>query len=1270
MILCKNSPDLVSFVGEAARKVRTASLLKIVISMSNVSLPLKIFYQIRLFGGTTQLCSIAFSRLCDTITTNKRKDKTMTSTTHKSVVAAVLCLATVTLQGTPVSVYVSPTGDDGAAGAETSPLKTIGAAVALCEADDDGGVVYVAAGDYVISSDIEVTRPIKVEGVTGRAEDVRIVPTSKVRPFKLNNPQALISSVSISGASLNGDYAHGGAVYIGTGGGVVSNCVLHSCAIAGWGASGAGAYLESDDALVTHCVVSNNSTSGQSGYGHGIRVVKGAVRNCLIVRNGSKEQSASGKYALYAEKGSVENCTIMRNVGYSAASVYAKSAKVVNCIIGRGSTQIVTDKICTDGTASCFESCLAPVEINNDKNCKVGEALVADEDGGNWLPGADAVNAGKSLEWMEDATDLVGKDRIAGGQPDIGCIEKPLTFVDVEPSVCAGVAPLVVTFALNACGEEAGGYTCEWNWDDGEDSETIIGTEASHGFDVGVYSVVVKVMNNSTGASYTTDPMVIRVGPKISYVRKESLTPTAPYSDWEHAARTLDDAVAAAVPGQEIIVSNGTHSLARCLTIDRPLTIRGVTGRPDDVILSAGKTHRHFIFEAANAKIESVTFVDGAVKDDYQIGGAIRIDAVGGQVMNCIFDGNYSQGWSSFGGAIGMLSGAGVVDRCVFRSNICKCNSSSGGGQAVYMVNGELRNCLILENGDTTNYGNPGGSVYATGGSVENCSFYGNLHYKLPGVYANGATVVNCILGKGTAQLLAKTSDAYYGGTASCFDTCACPVTIDGGVGCVVTDGLFRNAAKQDWYPGIDALDVGKELTWMAGAVDLAGKSRVIGSKPDLGCYEMPAAFVKVGISASAVLAPATVTFTVTCSDECPDGVTCWWDWDGDGEWDDVSTGTTNHTFGSGNHNVRVKVTNVASGDVYEPDFPFELKAISPIVYVAPMSADSREPYDSWAHAATNLADAVGYAIGGCEVVVSNGEYTLTQELKLDKAIVIRGVTGRPEDVQIGRKTGVNTRHFVLDNAQAAVESVTLENGKLDGDYQHGGSVRIDASGGVVSNCLIRGSEVYNWGSNGGAIYMDSDDALVTHCIISNNICFGRPGHGVVYVSKGKLRNCLVTRNGSFNAQYHNDTNGGPIYAAGGMVENCTVVDNIDYDEAGVYAESAEIVNCLICSNVCSTGQTAVCVFGGDANCFTHCMSDLVKINDNCYTCEATSVFSDYSAKVFTLPVKSPAVNAGLCLDWMEGATDLAGNRRRFSRKPDIGCYECQIARGLGLIVK
>lgn len=1149
-----------------------------------------------------------------------------------------LLLGTLSSYGDPIELYVSTTGDDAAAGTEAEPLKTIEAAVAQCEMAG-GGTVWVKPGDYSVAADIVVSTATKVQGLGGTPEDVKVTAPAKVRPFKLNHASALLAGVTVYGISLNANYAHGGGVYIDVNGGTASNCVFRGCTINGWGASGGGVYLESPDALVTHCVISNNLMIANGGRAHAANVIKGTIRNCLIVRNGDREQHAdSSGYSVYVEDGALENCTVCGNMDYKCAVVYAKNkntARIVNCILGRGATQIRNDKHCADGAASCFSNCLAPETIND--ACLVGENLVFDIAHNDWRPGADAVDAGQTLDWMFGSTDLAGCDRVMGAAPDIGCLEKRLSFVNVTPSAVVGCGSLTVTVEVATVSGEASDLTCEWSWTGGETySQTTAGT-VEHEFGIGTWSVVARVTDNATHTVFVTDAMTVRVCPKTVYV--------------ENGGTALEDALAGAVDGMEIVVAPESYELTKCLDVTAAVTVRGATDNPSDVTMKAAKGSRHFILGHPQARVEALTLYGAQISGNYMRGGSIRVDDFGGQIINCVFRDNSSQGWDSGSGAVHLNSATNLIDRCVFSNNVCKCNSGGYGGSAVSVRAGVVRNCLFVNNGDQVNYGNAGGSVYATGGCVENCSFYGNKHYSVPGVYAKDSVVVNCIIGAGSGTALSVSSDAYFAGTASCFDRCVCPVAINDN--CDITSELFRNVANEDWYPGAGAVDHGTPLGWMDGALDLAGNARLQGGAPDIGCYEEKASFVKVTAGTLSGLAPLTVTYTVEIVGTCPQGVTCKWDWNGDGTWDDETAGSTSHEFGSGSHDVRVKVVDNASGDAYEPDAPYSLAVVPKTLYVAPNAPEPAPPYDSWGNAATDLSAAVAAAIAGCEIVVSNGVYGLTGSIELGTGIVIRGLTGRPEDVTINAAKG--RRHFVLNAEQAEISALTLAGGSSNGNYETAGSVRINTDGGRVINCVFCDNFAAGWCSYGGAISMTSARAFVDRCIFEGNYTKDSSGYdgggNAIYMTDGTVRNCLFVRNGNLD-NYGN--RGGTVYAVGGRVENCSFFGNMHYKAPGVFASGAVVVNCILAAGTGVTLASPTDVyFTGSASCFDHCACP-IEINDNCLI----------TAELYRKPDQddfypgSGAQDLGLPLGWTEGAFDLAGNARKQGDAPDIGCYE------------
>jgi hypothetical protein len=243
------------------------------------------------------------------------------------------------------------------AGSATPPYDTwakaatnIQSALDRAEADmalgASDGVVWVTAGVYMVSSQIEVRTNITLRAAGTNPADTVIqgsYPGVAARCLFLSGTNAVVDGFTITNGFADASTPltnYGGGVYLvaGTlrnsvvvgnvvgstgarapgiylaGPGVVSNCLIiqNRSLVA---ANGGGAYV-SGGGLLTHSRVFSNSCSTAGGAGGGLYVIGGTVSNCVVANNLCR--SSAGVYV--TSGGVVVDCLIHDNrsstVGY------------------------------------------------------------------------------------------------------------------------------------------------------------------------------------------------------------------------------------------------------------------------------------------------------------------------------------------------------------------------------------------------------------------------------------------------------------------------------------------------------------------------------------------------------------------------------------------------------------------------------------------------------------------------------------------------------------------------------------------------------------------------------------------------------------------------------------------------------------------------------------------------------------------------------------------------------------------------------------------
>jgi len=189
------------------------------------------------------------------------------------------------------------------------------------------------------------------------------------------------------------------------------------------------------------------------------------------------------------------------------------------------------------------------------------------------------------------------------------------------------------------------------------------------------------------------------------YVWQASPSPGPPYTSWATAAHVIQDAVDAAVAGDEIVVTNGiyatggrvvgTNVLVNRVAVDKPLTVRSVNG-PEVTIIKGAKTSGggngdgaiRCVYLADGASLSGFTLTNGTTRtsgdfDHEMSGGGVWCESTDAVLSNCVVTGNSASG--NGGGAF-----YGTLDHCVLSGNLA--DLAGGASESV------LRYCTLTGN--------------------------------------------------------------------------------------------------------------------------------------------------------------------------------------------------------------------------------------------------------------------------------------------------------------------------------------------------------------------------------------------------------------------------------------------------------------------------------------------------------------------------------------------------------------------------------------------
>lgn len=410
---------------------------------------------------------------------------------------------------------------------------------------------------------------------------------------------------------------------------------------------------------------------------------------------------------------------------------------------------------------------------------------------------------------------------------------------------------------------------------------------------------------------------------------------------------------------------------------------------------------------------------------------------------------------------------------------------------------------------------------------------------------------------------------------------------------------------------------------------------------------------------------PLPVELTAHVSGTNISGLIYWWDLDGDGTYDlpgGVHTVVTNVYLEIGLHDAGLMVSNSAGETVSVLKEGLVAVAGPDTVYVS-LDGGHVFPYTNWSDAATNMEAGLGIAAYGTLVLVSNGTYDLSGELQVNGQVILQGVGGWSNTVL---DAGGVSRCLALNHAGAEIDGFTVTGGAAD----DGAGIMLTDDA-TVRNCLIVSN---NATGRGGGVYCDGSGEILD-CTIKENTS-GANGGGFYLDRGGFVDRCHIVSNRTLSA---GADGGGMFIYRGGSAANSIAFGNLAQDKGGgFYCDRGGLVeSCTAAGNSAQYGGGTRCYGGGTVRNTISFYNSAPNGSNNyssasasySYTCTAPAIagegnitnsplFVALNAAALRLQHGSQCINTGIDQGWMDGATDLVGNRRIMGLDVDMGAYE------------
>ena len=730
----------------------------------------------------------------------------------------------------PGDASISDPNEDGSA---THPFDAIQEGIDAAD-PNSGDEVVILDGTYTGADNKDLDfggKAIVVRSASGDASSCLIDCEGDGRGFYFHNdegPFSVVEGLTIT----NGSDTSGGAMRCSAAGPTVINCVFaltsadydggayvgyssspvfRNCTFTGSVATrhGGAMYNSGGAPMLISCHFRGNSAGF---YGGGLYNVgsDATFTNCTFGGN----QAADFGSAMYNDHSDpmVTHCTFRGNSagGYGGALYNSNNSipTLTNCVL-RGNAP---DEIYDAGTSgsivtySCVQGGSGALWFG--EGCNDLDPLFAFPNDVHLLADSPVIDAGTDTPPGGLPTfDADGNPRRRDGDgdavpvADMGAYE----FDANSPAIALSSVALAFSATLGADNpadqvlsvRNCGGSTLGWAITDQPPWLTVLPESGASEGEVDDVTLSVDVSGLARG-TYTATLRVADAAavnsPRMVYVTLQ--VARALHVPAEYA--TLRSAIAAALPGDEVVLANGTYTGSgfKNLELDgKAITIRSASRDPSTCTIDCGGYGHAFDFDFyddPDAIIEGLT-ITGA--NDWE-GGAIRCHYNAPTIVNCILVANtgvaggalyvydarltvsgcvFRNNSAEYGGAaLRSTYGAITLDTCTFESNAA---GTSGGGLSSSSSDVRITNCTFLRNSAVDNgggvssvdsdvrmincafrynsAGNGGGGAHsATRDPVlANCTFYGNLARAGGALYneSSDATLTNCTLNSNVA---------------------------------------------------------------------------------------------------------------------------------------------------------------------------------------------------------------------------------------------------------------------------------------------------------------------------------------------------------------------------------------------------------------------------------------------------------------------------------------------------------------------------------------